>query len=137
METLGAGEVQVGLVERRHHDGGREALEHAVDGAGRGAVVRERALEEGRLRAEAHRLADRHAGVDPEAARPVGGGLHHAALVAASADHQQLDVAQLGMSLATHLDEKGVEVDVENARAHGTAKFSLLGFLPFARLPRS
>ena len=57
-------------------------------------------------------------GVDAEAARAVRGGLHHAALVAPSADHQQLDVPQLGMPLAAHFDEEGVEVDVEDAGAH-------------------
>ena len=137
IEPLGAREVQVRLVERSHHDRRREPLEHPAHRARGGAIVRKRALEERGLRAETHRLGDRHAGVDPEAARRVRRGLHHAALVPATADDQQLDLPQLGMPLPADFDEEGVEIDVENARAHGTRKFTLLGFLPFACPPRS
>ena len=88
------------------------------------AVVREGALEEGGLGAEPHGLGDRHAGMDAEAARAVGGRLDDAPLVPPAADHQQLDVAQLGVPLAAHFDEEGVEIDVEDARAHGPLKFT-------------
>jgi hypothetical protein len=80
--------------------------------------VHEGALEEGRGGAEPHRLGDRHAGVDAELPRAVGGRLDHPALIAPAAHHQQLDPAQLGMTLPAHLDEKGVEIHVENAGAH-------------------
>ena len=78
----------------------------------------EGALEEGGRGAEPHRLGDRHAGVDAEAPRAVGGGLHHAALVPPAAHDQQLDRAQLGVALPADLDEERVEVDVEDAGAH-------------------
>ena len=57
-------------------------------------------------------------GVDVEFAGPVGGRLHHAALVPPAANHQQLDPEQLGVPLPADLYEKGVEIHVENAGAH-------------------
>ena len=57
-------------------------------------------------------------GVNAVAARAVRGGLHHAALIPPPADDQQLDIPELGMPLAAHFDEEGVEVDVEDAGAH-------------------
>ena len=56
--------------------------------------------------------------MDAEPASPVRCRLHHPALVAAAAHHQQLDVTELGMPLAADFDEERVEIDVENARAH-------------------
>ena len=78
----------------------------------------EGALKEGGLGAEPHRLGDRHAGVNAEASGRVGCGLDDPPLVPPAADHQQLDLAQLRMALAAHLDEEGIEVDVENAGRH-------------------
>jgi hypothetical protein len=80
--------------------------------------VDEGALEEGGGGAEPHRLGDRHAGVDAEPARAVRRRLHHAALVPPAAHHQQLDPAQLRVPLAADLDEKRVQIHVENAGAH-------------------
>jgi hypothetical protein len=86
---------------------------------GRVAVVGEGALEERGLGTQPDRLGDGHPGVDAELPRPVRGRLHHAALIAPPAHHEQLDVAQLGIALPAHLDEERVEVHVQDARAHG------------------
>jgi hypothetical protein len=56
--------------------------------------------------------------VDTVAPGPVGCRLHHAALVAPAAHHQELDVAKLGVALAADFDEEGVEIDVEDAGAY-------------------
>ena len=63
-------------------------------------------------------MSDRHAGVDPEAPGAVGGGLHHAALVPPAADHEQLDVAELGVILSADLHEEGVEIHVNDPGGH-------------------
>jgi hypothetical protein len=85
---LGPAEVEIGLVQRCHHDGGGEVLEHGSDRMGRLAIVRERALEECGLGTEANRLGDRHARVNAEAARRMGGRLNHPSLVSSPAHHQ-------------------------------------------------
>jgi hypothetical protein len=56
--------------------------------------------------------------VDAVAAGAVGRRLDYAALVAPPAHYQELDVAKLGMALAAHFDEEGVEIDVEDAGAY-------------------
>src|SRR5688572_16352663 len=76
------------------------------------------AAEEGSVRTEPHRLPDRHAGVNPEAARRVRGRLHHPTAVPPTPDHEQLHSAQLGVTLPAYLDEEGVEIDVEDAGGH-------------------
>ena len=78
----------------------------------------ERALEEGRGGTEPDRLGDRHAGMDSVAPRGVGGGLDHAALVPPATHDQQRHRAQLGVALPADLDEKRIEIHVENAGAH-------------------
>ena len=55
----------------------------------------------------------------PNRRAPYEADLDHAALIASPAHHQQLDVPELGVPLPAHLDEEGVEVDVENACGHG------------------
>jgi HSP20 family molecular chaperone IbpA len=56
--------------------------------------------------------------MDAVAAGTVGCRLHHAALVAPPAHHQELDVAKLGVALAADFDEEGVEIDVEETGAY-------------------
>jgi hypothetical protein len=75
--------------------------------------------------------------MDAIAACAVGGRLHHAALVAPPAHHQELDVAKLGVALAADFDEEGVEIDVKEAgayldgpRAGDEAMMSLQEFYP-------
>jgi len=56
--------------------------------------------------------------VDAVAPGAVRRRLHHAALVAPSAHHQELDVPQLGVALAADFDEERVQIDVQDASAH-------------------
>jgi hypothetical protein len=57
--------------------------------------------------------------VNAVAAGAVRGGLHHAALIPPPAHDQQIDIPELGMPLPAYFDEERVEVDVEDASAHG------------------
>src|SRR5690348_2336607 len=120
MEAIGAGEVEVSLVQRRHDHGRRELAEHTSDRARRVAIVIEGALKEGGLRATPHRFGDRHPSPNSVGTCSVRGGLHHAALVPPATDDQQLELAELRMALATYLDEEGVEVHVHDSCAHRT-----------------
>jgi hypothetical protein len=81
-------------------------------------IVSEGALEEGGAGTAADRLGDRHTGAHPEFPRPVRGRLDHAPLVATTPDDQELEIAQLGMALATDLDKEGVQVHMEEAGRH-------------------
>ena len=119
IEPFGAAEIEVGLVQRRHDDGRREALEHGPHRARGIPVMRKGAAEEGGLGTQADRLPDRHPRVNAEAARGVGGRLDDPAAVAPAAHDEQLDIAKLGVPLATYLDEERVEIDVEDTCRHG------------------
>jgi hypothetical protein len=116
--AFGAHKIEIGFVQGGHHYAGGEILQHRAHGPRSIAVVGEGALEESGLGAAPHRFSNRHSGVDAEPAGGVGRGLHHPALIPASAHHQQLDVPELGVVLAADLDEEGIQIDVQQAGGH-------------------
>ena len=111
-QSLGAGEVDEGLVDRQAFHQRREALEDLEDlGRDRRVSVVARRNDD-RLRAQSQRLAHRLRRVTAVLSRLVAGGRDDAA-VAGAADQHRL-AAQLGR--VTHLDrrEEGVHVDVQD-----------------------
>ena len=81
--------------------------------------MHEGALKEGGLGTEPDRFRYGHAGMNTEPARGMGSRLNHAALVPPAPDHEELDLAQLRVLLPAYLNEKGVQINVEDAGAHG------------------
>ena len=81
--------------------------------------MNERALEERGLGTELDGLRDGHARVDTEAACAIRGALHDSPALAPPADDEQLDIAQLRVTLAADLHEEGVKIDVNDSRRHG------------------
>ena len=111
-QTLGAGEVDEGLVDRQTFHQRREALEdleHLRRGRGVGLVPR---MHDDRLRTQPQRLTHRLRRVTAELARLVAGRRDHPALARTTDQHRL--AAQLGS--ITHLDrrEEGVHVDVQD-----------------------
>jgi hypothetical protein len=56
--------------------------------------------------------------MNAEAPGRIRGGLNHPALIATSTHHQQLEVPQLRVILATDLDEERVQVHMDDAGGH-------------------
>ncbi len=94
VQTLGAGQVEVGFVNRDHVNHRGEALEDSAHALRPLLVQLVVAGKEDGVRAEFLRRARGHGGVDAEGARFVAGRRHHPALVARRAHHHRL-AAQL------------------------------------------
>ena len=74
VDTLGAVQVEVRLIDRDRLDRGSEALQERPHRARRTAIQVRAPRQPGRMRTATVGLADRHSGVDPEGPRLVGGG---------------------------------------------------------------
>ena len=71
VQPLGAGEIQIGFVDRRHFHDGRIFREDRGDAVAPLAVELVMAVEEDRLRAKLRGGAQRHGGMDAESSRLV------------------------------------------------------------------
>ncbi len=112
MQALGAGEIHVGFVDRRHVHLRREAFEDFINLARVFAIARWVSVHEDGLRAKAGCGAEWHGGVNAEFSGGVGGGRDHTALVGLSTDDH-------GFAFERRIeeffdgDEEGVHVYVE------------------------
>ena len=113
VEAFGAGEVEIGFVDRNHFDDGRKFREDGGDTVAPFGVFFVVTIEKDGLGAEASRGAQGHGGVDAELAGFVAGGGDNAALVGAATDNHRL-AAEFGAVEEFDGDEEGVHVDVED-----------------------
>ena len=113
MQALGAGEIEIGFVDRNHFDDGRKFVEDGGDAVAPLGIFGVMAIEVDGVRAEAAGGAQRHGGVDAEFARFVAGGGDYATLIGLAADDDGF-AAELGALEQFDGDEEGVHVDVED-----------------------
>ena len=90
VETLGAGEIEVGFVDGDHFDDGGKLGEDGGDAIAPFRIFFVVAIEEDGMGAEAAGGAERHGGVDAELASFVAGGGDNAALIGAAANYNGL-----------------------------------------------
>ena len=115
VQALGAGEIEIGFVDRGHFHDGRIFREDCGDAIAPLAVEIVVAVEKNGLRAKLRGGAQRHGGMNAETARLVAGGGNDAALVALPADDHRL-AAQLRAREQFDGDEERVHIDVKDRR---------------------
>src|ERR687898_1509283 len=81
-------------------------------------VVHESPLEERGLGTEPNGFGDGHPGMDSIATSGVRSRLDDPALISAATHYQELEVPQLRVIVPAHLDEEGVQVNVEKSGRH-------------------
>ena len=113
VQALGAGEVQIGFVNRNHFDDRRESLENVVDLSGVLAVLRVVPAQENRVRAELFRGANRHRGVDAVFARRVACRRHHASAIRVRAHNHRFSHERRIFQLFDR-DKESVHVHMKN-----------------------
>ena len=118
MEQLRPAEIEIPFIEAGHHHLRCVLLQHPSDGGGGLAIVGELAADKGRIRAQPHRLTDRHPRAHPESSCPVAGTLDHSARFPAPPDHKQLHIPEGRLLSAADFDKEGIEIDVENSDRH-------------------
>ena len=101
VQALGAGQVEIGFVDRGHLDLRRKLLQHFVDFVRVFDVALAVAVDEDRLRAEFVGGPQGHGRVDAELARRVGCRRDHAALVGPPADDHGLPLSEGSKSSST------------------------------------
>ena len=112
MQALGAGQVQIGFVDRRHLHFRREALQHFINLVRVFDVALAVAVDEDRLGAEFVGGPQGHGRVHAELARRVRCRRDHAALVGPPADHHRLAFERRIEQLFDG-DEERVHVEME------------------------
>ena len=113
MQVPGAGEIQVGIVQRGEFHCRSVAQINFLQHQRSGLVVLEIAFQEYGLRAEAFGLHQGHAGAHPAGACLVAGGVHHPALIFRSA-HNYRFAPQQGIESLLHRGEKRIGIDMGN-----------------------
>jgi len=115
VQSLGAGEIEIGFVDRDHFDDGREFRENGRDAVAPLRIFFVVAIQKNRVRAQPPRRSKRHRGVNPEFPRFVARGGDDAALIRPTADNHGL-AAKLRPFQQFHRNEKRVHIYVENRR---------------------
>src|ERR1700687_1980958 len=115
VQSLGAGESELGFVDRDHFDDWREFRENARDTVAPLRIFFVVAIQKNRVRAEPSRSAQRHRGVNPEFPRFIARGGNDAALIRATADDHRL-AAKLRPFQQFHGNEKRVHIYMEDGR---------------------
>src|SRR6267378_2244068 len=87
VQSLGAGEIEIGFVDRDHFDDWREFRENARDAIAPLRIFFVVAIQKNRVRAQPSRRSKRHRGVNPEFPRFIARGGNDAALIGSSANH--------------------------------------------------
>ena len=113
MQSCGAGEIEVRLVDRNHFDNGRKCREDRGDAVAPLAVLFVMAVQENCVRAKPSRGAQRHRGVDAIFPRFVTRSGDDAALVG-TASHNNRFAAQLRAIEQFHRHEKRIHVHMED-----------------------
>ena len=90
MQALGAGHVEISLVDRSHFDQRRKVAEHFVHLRGIFAIALRMSIHKDCLRTEFRRRPQRHGRVHAKFPRRVGCGRDHSPFVALPADYDGL-----------------------------------------------
>ena len=112
-QFLRPGQVQVGLVNRRHFDERRESFQNSLDPAGVFQVLVRVSLEKHSLRTAPMRLPQRHGRVDAELPGGIRRSRHDAALSRPSTHHDRPPLERRVRELLYGHEER-VHVEVEN-----------------------
>src|SRR5882762_9314542 len=115
VQSLGAGEIEIGFIDRDHFDDGREFRENARDAVAPLRIFFVVAIQKNRVRAEPSRRSQRHRGVNSEFPRFIARGGNYTALIRATADNHGL-AAKLRPFQQFHRNEKRVHVHMEDGR---------------------
>src|SRR6266481_1085888 len=115
VQSLGSGEIEVGLVDRNHFDDRRKFRKNGGDAVAPFPIFFVMAVEKNRVWAESSRGAQRHRGMDAILSRFVARGGNNAALIGTPADYNRL-AAKFWQIHQFHRDEKRVHVHMEDRR---------------------
>ena len=122
MKAFGAGEIEIGLIDRDHFHDRRESGEDGGDAVAPLGIFFVVAIEEDGMRTEAARGAEGHGGVNAVFARLVTGSGDDTALVGAAAYYNRF-AAKVGSVEEFDGDKECVHIHVEN----GTVEERILG----------
>jgi hypothetical protein len=129
VEAFGAGEVEIGFVDRSHFHDRRELAKDGGDAIAPERIFFVVAIEEYGMGAETARGAKRHGGVNTELAGFVTCGGNYAALIGTAPDDDGL-AAKVGAIEELDGNEEGIHIDVEDGRVKrnvGIVAVKLLG----------
>ena len=114
-QPRGAGEVEIGFVNRGHFDHRRELAEDGGDAVAPAGVEIVAAFEKNRMRAQLSRRAQRHGRMNAKAAGLITGRRDDAAGIGGAADDDRL-AAKFGPLQQLDGDEERIHVHVQNRR---------------------